>query len=98
MNFVKLMSAGALALLAFATSALAQTYPTRPITLIVPWPAGGSTDTHLRKLAELAGKNLGQPICKPNETARTRTFEEWRGQGRGRMRRHTESLEKRGNE
>ena len=36
MNFVKRMSAGALALLAFATSALAQTYPTRPITLIVP--------------------------------------------------------------
>ncbi len=67
MNFMKLMSAGAFALLAFATSALAQSYPTRPITLIVPWPAGGSTDTHLRKLADLAGKNLGQPIIIENK-------------------------------
>jgi NAD(P)-dependent dehydrogenase (short-subunit alcohol dehydrogenase family) len=45
-----LFSAAALA----SGSALAQGYPTRPITLIVPWPAGGSTDTHLRKLSELA--------------------------------------------
>ena len=28
--------------------ASAQAYPTRPVTLICPWPAGGSTDTHLR--------------------------------------------------
>ena len=46
--------------------ALAQDYPTRPITLIVPWPAGGSTDTHLRKLGELASKHLGQPIVIEN--------------------------------
>ena len=38
----------------------AQTFPSKPITLIVPWPAGGSTDRHLRSLAELAGKHLGQ--------------------------------------
>jgi tripartite-type tricarboxylate transporter receptor subunit TctC len=43
------------------------TYPNRPITLIVPWPAGGSTDTHLRKLAELAAKQLGQPIIVENK-------------------------------
>ena len=46
--------------------ALAQDYPNRPITLIVPWPAGGSTDTHLRKLGELASKHLGQPIVIEN--------------------------------
>src|SRR5689334_22374093 len=44
----------------------AQDFPNRPITLIVPWPAGGSTDTHLRKLAELAAKHLGQPVIVEN--------------------------------
>ena len=50
-----------------AGAAHAQDYPNRPITLIVPWPAGGSTDTHLRKLAELAGKHLGQPVIVENK-------------------------------
>jgi tripartite-type tricarboxylate transporter receptor subunit TctC len=58
----------ALALAAFAApGAFAQGYPTRAVTLIVPWPAGGSTDTHLRKLAELASKHLGQPIIVENK-------------------------------
>jgi tripartite-type tricarboxylate transporter receptor subunit TctC len=35
--------------------------------LIVPWPAGGSTDRHLRALAELAGKNIGQNIIIENK-------------------------------
>jgi len=46
--------------------AQAQDFPTRPITLICPWPAGGSTDTHLRKFAEIAGRHLGQPIIVEN--------------------------------
>jgi tripartite-type tricarboxylate transporter receptor subunit TctC len=60
--------AAALAAFLFASGpAWAQApYPNRPITLIVPWPAGGSTDTHLRKLAELASKHLGQPIIVEN--------------------------------
>ena len=58
----------ALALVAFAaSSAFAQAYPTRAITLIVPWPAGGSTDTHMRKLAEIASRHLGQPIVVENK-------------------------------
>ena len=48
-------------------SAQAAVFPTRPITLIVPWPAGGSTDRHLRTLAELAGKHLGQTIIVENK-------------------------------
>jgi tripartite-type tricarboxylate transporter receptor subunit TctC len=65
---LKRAALAALSLLAFASfGALAQGFPNRPITLIVPWPAGGSTDTHLRKLAELAGKQLGQPIVVENK-------------------------------
>jgi tripartite-type tricarboxylate transporter receptor subunit TctC len=56
----------ALAFSMAAAAAYAQSYPTRPITLIVPWPAGGSTDTHLRKLGEIASKHLGQPVIIEN--------------------------------
>ncbi|MGO4809818.1 tripartite tricarboxylate transporter substrate binding protein [Cupriavidus sp. 2MCAB6] len=41
-------------------------FPVRPITLIVPWPAGGATDISMRVLAELAGRELGQPIVVEN--------------------------------
>jgi tripartite-type tricarboxylate transporter receptor subunit TctC len=41
-------------------------YPSRPITLIVPWPAGGATDISMRILGELGGKLLGQPIVVEN--------------------------------
>jgi tripartite-type tricarboxylate transporter receptor subunit TctC len=57
----------ATALLAPLGNAFAQAYPSRPITLIVPWPAGGSTDRHLRTLAEIAGKHLGQNIIVQNQ-------------------------------
>jgi tripartite-type tricarboxylate transporter receptor subunit TctC len=61
----------ALALLASAAlGARAQPpekFPSRPITLIVPWPAGGATDLTLRLLADLAGKHLGQRIHVENK-------------------------------
>ena len=41
-------------------------YPSRPITLVVPWPAGGQTDITMRILAELAGRSLGQPVVVEN--------------------------------
>jgi tripartite-type tricarboxylate transporter receptor subunit TctC len=41
-------------------------YPTRPITLNVPWPAGGSADTGARILAAIAEKKMGQPIVVVN--------------------------------
>jgi len=47
-------------------SARAQAFPNKALTLIVPWPAGGSTDRHLRTLAEIAGKQLGQNIVVQN--------------------------------
>ena len=49
-----------------ATGAAAQDYPTKPITLYVPWAAGGSTDITMRAIAEVASKHLGQPIVVEN--------------------------------
>jgi tripartite-type tricarboxylate transporter receptor subunit TctC len=49
--------------LAFAQST---SYPSRPISLIVPWPAGGQTDITMRILAELAGRLLGQAVVVEN--------------------------------
>jgi len=54
-------------LLAPLGAARAQAYPSRPIAMIVPWPAGGSTDRHLRTLADIAGKQLGQNIIIENK-------------------------------
>src|SRR5712664_4245635 len=46
--------------------AAAQNYPTRPITMIVPFPAGGATDTLARYLAEQMRGILGQPVIIEN--------------------------------
>jgi tripartite-type tricarboxylate transporter receptor subunit TctC len=46
--------------------AQATAYPSRPITLIVPWPAGGQTDITMRILADLASRPLGQPVVVEN--------------------------------
>jgi tripartite-type tricarboxylate transporter receptor subunit TctC len=59
-------AAAAAAVLAPFGRVRAQAFPSRPITLIVPWPAGGSTDRHLRALAEIAQKHLGQIIVVEN--------------------------------
>ena len=63
-RLLRALAAGAVL---FAGAAGAQDFPTRPITLICPWPAGGSTDTHLRKFAEIASRYLGQPIIVENK-------------------------------
>ncbi|MFZ5866912.1 MAG: tripartite tricarboxylate transporter substrate binding protein [Thermodesulfobacteriota bacterium] len=43
-------------------------FPDKPITLIVPYPAGGSTDVAIRALAEVAKKHLGQPVIVENKS------------------------------
>jgi tripartite-type tricarboxylate transporter receptor subunit TctC len=53
---------------AFSRIAWAQTYPTRPITMIVPLAAGGPTDVVARLLAERMRGALGQPIIIENVT------------------------------
>ena len=61
-----LQFAGAAAAPAFSCIARAQTYPTRPITMIVAIAAGGSTDAAARVLAERMRGPLGQPIIIEN--------------------------------
>ncbi|CAG9170715.1 hypothetical protein LMG23992_01757 [Cupriavidus laharis] len=55
----------ALALCAFAHAA--DPYPQKPITLIVPWAAGGSTDILARVLSEHLTRSLGQPVIVDNK-------------------------------
>jgi tripartite-type tricarboxylate transporter receptor subunit TctC len=62
----KALIAIALATLLGVASASAQTYPSRPITMIVPFPAGGATDTLARFLGERMKTTLGQPIIIEN--------------------------------
>jgi tripartite-type tricarboxylate transporter receptor subunit TctC len=58
----------ALAVLAGAGGALAQGYPARPVTMIVPYPPGGPTDTLGRIFAERLRVALGQPVIVENVT------------------------------
>jgi tripartite-type tricarboxylate transporter receptor subunit TctC len=61
-----LIAAAALALVAWSGTALAQDYPKRPITMIVPFAAGGTSDVIARTVAEQMGATLGQPIVIEN--------------------------------
>jgi tripartite-type tricarboxylate transporter receptor subunit TctC len=64
-------AAGAAACLALAAAALpaaAQGYPSRPVTLIVPWGAGGGTDATARIVGSLLEKEIGQPVTVVNRT------------------------------
>ena len=60
------LAAGAVALPAVSRIARAQVYPLRPITIVVPFPAGGSTDVIGRILAEKMRTSLGQTIIIEN--------------------------------
>jgi len=61
-----LCAALSLVILAGAGGAEAQTYPSRPITLVVPFPPGGSTDAAARIMAERMRVPLGQPVVIEN--------------------------------
>lgn len=54
------------AALGMAAGAQAQTYPTKPVTLMVPFTAGGPTDTVARSLAQAMSKHLGQTVVVEN--------------------------------
>ena len=72
-----LLQAAAGAALLAATGlrpAHAQAFPSRPITLIIPFPAGGVTDIQFRALAQAAQKELGQPIVVASRPGATGTM------------------------
>ena len=56
------------AALTLCGAALAQSYPSRPLTMIVPWGAGGGTDATARIVAALLEKEMGQPVNVVNRT------------------------------
>jgi tripartite-type tricarboxylate transporter receptor subunit TctC len=60
------LAASAAALPVVSQIATAQTYPSRPITMIVPYPAGGPTDTIARLLGDRMRASLGQPVVIEN--------------------------------
>lgn len=54
------------ALSAFAATATAETWPARPITIVVAYPAGGDTDAIARTYAEKLSQRVGQPVLIDN--------------------------------
>lgn len=65
-DFIK-TSIAAAATVAVPSLAQAQAFPSRPIKLICPWPAGGPTDAVMRAIAESAGKALGGTVIVENK-------------------------------
>jgi len=65
---VRMLNAALVAVFAaLSAPAFGQAFPAKPITLICPWPPGGSTDQHLRAFAQIASKHVGQNIVVENK-------------------------------
>src|SRR5690242_20830698 len=62
----RLIAAAFVALVSLAAPDSAQTYPTRPVTMIVPFAAGGPTDVLARIVAARMGEVLGQQVVIEN--------------------------------
>jgi len=61
-----LLAAALAAFIGGAGRAAAETFPSRPITIVVPYPAGGVTDTLVRLLGDRMKDTLGQPVVTEN--------------------------------
>jgi tripartite-type tricarboxylate transporter receptor subunit TctC len=73
-NVQKPIAVALIAFLAIVASAWADGYPSRPITIVVPFPAGGPTDTLGRILAERMTVTLGQSVIIENPTGAAGTI------------------------
>src|SRR5262245_12609429 len=68
MRFIRLFSAGAVLAAGIASlPGQAQTYPSRPIRMVAPFPAGGLVDVLARAVGEELAKTLGQPVIIENK-------------------------------
>ena len=63
----RLIAATLAALVAGAPAALAQTFPTKPVRVVVPYPAGGTTDLVARIVTPVLAESLGQPVLVENK-------------------------------
>jgi len=61
----------ALAPIAWAQTGPAQDYPTKPVSIVVPFPPGGGTDVLIRLMTERLGALLGQPVVVDNRPGAT---------------------------
>ena len=66
MRGIRFLLVGGIAAFALSTPALAQQYPSKPITVIVPFAAGGPTDVVARLVGERMGRALGQTLIVEN--------------------------------
>src|SRR3954464_7583789 len=63
-----LIALTSIALAGMIGDARAQDFPSRPITMVVPWPPGGPSDAPARVIAERMAVSLGQPVIVENVT------------------------------
>jgi tripartite-type tricarboxylate transporter receptor subunit TctC len=64
--WMRTLALGAVLYVGLASAALAQTYPSRPIRMIAPFPAGGLVDVLARAVGDELAKSLGQPVIIEN--------------------------------
>ncbi|NUZ06124.1 Bug family tripartite tricarboxylate transporter substrate binding protein [Piscinibacter koreensis] len=69
-----LLGAVAAAALALPLAAIGQTFPTKPVTIVVPYPPGGTTDVLARVMQEPLQKLLGQPVLIDNRPGASGTL------------------------
>ena len=68
MRFPKLKLLAALTFGAFVQTSVAADYPSKPVTMVIPYGSGGATDISARTLSDPLGKLVDQPLLMVNRT------------------------------